>query len=108
MTTDSQPIIIYTTCTNQQEAKRLANNMLNKKLVACANLIPQMTAIYRWEGEIHTSQEVSLLLKTMTHHYAACEAYLLAHHSYDTPAIVSVPIDQISPAFARWIEAETS
>ena len=56
--------LIYVTCANSSEAESLARQLLSRKLIGCANILPGMTSIYPWQGEVKTAQETVLLLKT--------------------------------------------
>ena len=100
--------IVYVTASNDEEAKMIGQALVAERLVTCANILPGMTAIYRWEGTVQQDSEVSLLLKTTDAHLEAVTARVTSLHSYDCPCVVSWPIAGGSVDFIRWIESETS
>ncbi len=100
-----KPLIVMTSLPNIEEAKVLASTLVEKKLVACAQIQSQMTSIYEWEGKIETSTEVSLHLKTFERHYSAIEKTIKEHHSYDVPEIIAIQIDKISNEYLNWMKS---
>lgn len=100
--------LIYVTTKDVQEAERLAGALLAEKLVACANILPHMISLYRWEGKIERADEAVLLLKTRADLYAAVERRVSDLHSYEVPCIVRYDAAAANPAYAAWVEAETS
>ena len=102
-----QDIMIYMTASSADEAQRISRVLLEEKLVACANVFPAHTALYRWEEKVETAEEVAVIFKTRAEHFEKVEAKIRALHSYDVPCIVSWPIEQGHAPFLQWIEAET-
>jgi len=100
-------ILIYMTCATNDEARKIAAVLLDKKLVACANIMPPHTALYSWQGKREESQEVSVILKSRAGLFEAIRAEVVAHHSYDCPCIVALPIEAGHTPFMEWIEAQT-
>ena len=89
--------------------KKVASALIEKRLVACANLVPHVESIYRWEGEIETDKEVKVLLKTKSDLVEKVIAYVEAHASYDVPAILVFPILEGNTNYLDWLsEAVTS
>ena len=100
-------ILIYTTCESLFQAKSLSKILLKKRLCACTNILHNMTSLYRWppkSKKITESKEVVLLIKTLKAKYKAIEKVIKANHSYETPAIFSISIDQVSKDYYAWIE----
>jgi periplasmic divalent cation tolerance protein len=102
-------ILIYTTCENVEHAKSLSKTLLQKRLCACVNIIPQMYSLYFWppkEGKIEESNEVVLLIKTVKEKFNEVERVIKANHSFEMPAIFSMPIDQVNKDYLTWIKNE--
>ena len=99
--------IILTTCSSQEEADRLAAGLVEARLAACVQQTP-IRSTYRWEGEIVKDDELLLLIKTRTALFAQVEAWIKAHHSYDTPEIVMTPITKGSREYLDWVFETTS
>lgn len=90
-------------CPNIEVAKRLANNIIDEKLAACVNIVPQVISIYEWEGKREQSDEYLLLMKTMQEQYEALQALIVQLHPYELPEVVAVRISDGLPAYMAWI-----
>ena len=98
--------IIYITCKDIDEAKNISQHLIEKKLVACANIFP-INSIYPWKGEIQDTEEIVVLLKTTDNNYEKVETEIKKIHSYDTPAIYSWIVDKINKDYLDWVNKET-
>ncbi len=98
-------IIIYITCP-EDKAQIIAKALVEKRMVACANIMPAHRAVYRWEGEVETGRECAIILKTRADMFEAVEEEVKALHPYECPCIVSWPIGKGHAAFLRWIDEE--
>ncbi len=98
--------IVFTTVATPDDARRLADGLLEKRLAACVQTLAIQSA-YRWKGAVQREPEQLLLIKTRVALYPAVEAHLRAHHPYDLPEIVRLPIAAGSPDYLRWLAAET-
>lgn len=105
---DSAIQLLYVTCANEQEARTIAGALLEKQLIACANLLPPITSIYRWEGKLETSQEVVLLLKTRSALFGAVEREVMAMHSYECPCLIALDVTHAHAAFLQWVREQTA
>jgi periplasmic divalent cation tolerance protein len=102
--TNSNARIVLTTAADPEEAGRLARTLVEEHLAACATLLPAVHSIYRWQGEIESSTESMLLLKTDQNNLAALEARLHELHSYKTPEFLVVPIEAGSQGYLEWLQ----
>jgi len=100
------PILLYITVKNKQEAEKIAKALLEEQLIACANILPEVTSLFRWEGKAKEVTEALLLAKTTLDKQD--EAMLRASelHSYECPCIVAVPLEAAHAPFARWVDGE--
>lgn len=101
-------VVVYATCGSLKQAKGLSRLLLKKRLCACANILPNMISLYRWPPKakkITQSKEVVLLIKTLKGKYKAIEKVIKANHSYETPAIFSVTVDQVNEEYLDWIKS---
>ena len=96
--------LILCTCPDQNSAEMLARLLIEANLAACVNVMPGLTSIYAWQGEIETAQEHLLLIKTHKDRYAAVETALKNAHPYQLPEIIAVTIDQGFPEYLQWID----
>lgn len=99
--------MIYVTTGSEEEAKKIGKALLNKHLVACANLIPAVRSLYRWKDQIEDDQEVLMILKTHKDRYNEVETTVKEHHSYECPEIIATPIREGEQAYLDWIFRET-
>jgi len=107
----SEPVplaVIYSTFGSADDAQRVARTLVEERLIACANVVPGVTSIYRWKDEVHADAEVVLIAKTRADLVEPAMARLAAIHPYDVPCITSWPLSQCHLAYADWVRAETS
>ncbi len=100
-------LLVLNTCPDEETAQQLAQYLVEQRLAACVNLLPKTTSVYAWQAEIHTEQEVLLLIKTHADRYAALEQALEAQHPYDVPEIIAVAIQQGLDTYLDWINQTT-
>ncbi|WP_372761598.1 divalent-cation tolerance protein CutA [Pseudoalteromonas sp.] len=96
--------LIFTTCKDQSEAKNIATALVAKKLAACVNILPNVTSIYIWDGEIAESAEVKLLIKTKTEKVNEVFLTLKEMHSYEVPEIQVVDVVTGNLAYFNWMD----
>lgn len=99
-------ILIYTTCGNQEEANKISNHLLAKKLCACTNSFP-ITAMYSWKEKIMKESEVALFIKTRKENFKKVQEEIKKIHSYETPAIFSIAVQDVDEAYKNWLKKET-
>jgi periplasmic divalent cation tolerance protein len=99
---------VYVTTGNPDEAAILGRAVVGERLAACANVLPSITSIYRWEGKLEEAGETALILKTRVELIEPLTARIKALHSYECPCIVALPVAGGNPAFLEWICAETA
>lgn len=96
--------IVLTTVADTDEAGRLGRTLVEEHLAACVTVIPAVHSIYRWQGEIESTSETLLLLKTTQDKLTTLEARLLELHSYKTPEFLVVPVEAGSQAYLEWLQ----
>ena len=97
--------VVLVTAPNLRVARTLARGALRERLVACANLVPAIESHYWWQGKMESSTEVLILFKTAKRKLAPLEKFILAHHPYDTPEFVVVPITGGTKRYLSWLDA---
>ena len=100
-------IWVYVTVNDQQEAINISQTLVEERLVACANVLGETTAIYWWEGKVERSSEVALIMKTRADLLDAVTEKIKKYHSYDCPCIVALPISGGNRNFLDWLDEET-
>ena len=101
----SEAALIYTTWPDGNSAAKAAAQLLQEKLIACANILPQGQSIYLWEGSVQDDTETVMFLKTTAGKTGILRHRLLELHPYDTPCILGLDLkrSQSSPAFVHWL-----
>lgn len=95
-----------TTLPSEAQAEALAQALVQARLAACVQ-VQAIRSFYVWKEEAHAEPEWLLLIKTRAALYAELERYVLAHHPYDTPELVQLPITAGAAGYLGWVEAQT-
>jgi len=99
-------LLIHTTTPTRDEALRLARELVEQHLVACAQ-ISAIESIYLWDGNLQQEPECRLLLKTSDDKWPEVERFIRERHSHEVPAIFAVPVTQASEGYANWVAKTT-
>jgi periplasmic divalent cation tolerance protein len=99
-------LFLYVPCRDVAEARKLATALLEEKLIACANILPAMESVYRWEGRIENGQEALLILKTAQALHEKAAVRLKELHSYKVPCIAALDITAMNPEYQNWLLGE--
>ena len=104
----SEVRVVLVTAPDEEVAGMLARALVAERLAACANLVPRVRSIYRWEGEVQDDAEVLLILKTTAARLPALAARVQALHPYDLPEVMALTANGGSEAYLDWVIAESS
>ena len=97
-------IVVFITAPTCEEARALADKLVETQLAACVQILPEMESVYRWQGKVERQPEHLLLAKTTADRFDELEKVVRGMHSYDTPEIVSFPLTNGSASYLRWLE----
>jgi periplasmic divalent cation tolerance protein len=101
-------LICFCTCPDQATALRIARTLVDERLAACANLLPAVQSVYRWQGQVEEAAEALLLIKTAPHRLDALRKRIVALHPYELPELIAVEAAAGLPAYLDWIVTETA
>jgi periplasmic divalent cation tolerance protein len=101
-------VFVYTTWPTTVEAERAGRALVERRLAACVNILPGMISHYRWQGRIERGEEAVMIVKTRASLAGAVEAAVKELHSYDTPAILVMPLESVERTYLDWLLAETA
>ena len=99
----SEPIVVLMTAADGDEAARIAESLVNRKLAACVQILPGIQSIYVWQGKVQREGEVLLLAKSMRANFAELERAVRAMHSYETPEIIALAVEAGSEPYLKWL-----
>ncbi len=105
---DSEFLIVTCTCSNEVEAQHIAKELVDRRLAACVQISGPITSVYRWQGEVESTAEHLLLIKTTSDRFDQVRDAITTLHSYDTPEIVAVPIITGSHKYLNWWREQVS
>ncbi len=98
--------MVMTAIDSEAAAEVLARQLVEAQLAACVQVMP-VKSFYVWQGENRKEAEYLLLIKTRAALYAQVESFILAHHAYETPEILQLPVTAGSNAYLQWLGAST-
>lgn len=98
--------LVYITTSDIEEARRIAKTLVEKRLVACANIVPEIESLYWWEGKINCEEEALIFAKTVREKVKNVIEEVKKLHSYEIPAIVSFDVSEGNKNFLDWISEE--
>jgi len=107
----AEMILVYTTCEDENEAKKIGKYLLKKRLAGCINIYPQMHSMFWWppkKNKLDQTDEAVLVIKTMDYQFTALERAILEVHSYESPEIIALPVLFSNEKYLEWIKGETS
>jgi periplasmic divalent cation tolerance protein len=105
---ESKPIVVLMTAASHDEAAGIAEMLVKARLVACVQILPEMRSVYLWKDEVQREPEVLIVAKTLSSHFERLEREVRAMHSYETPEIIALPIEQGSQPYLEWLARSCS
>lgn len=96
-------LVVVTTVGTEEEANRLAEELVGRRHSACVNIVPIHRSVYRWQGKICDDREYLLVIKTLEREYEAVEATVRELHSYELPEILAFRVSRGEARFLDWI-----
>jgi len=104
---DQDYVIVLTTVGADVNVGAIATALVDERLAACVNVLPEMDSYFRWRGVVEQAEERQLVIKTTSAQLAALEQRLHELHPYELPEFLVLPVRQGSDAYLRWIRTST-
>ena len=101
-------VSVYAIFANVDEAERIGRAAVEARLAACVNIIGPVRSIYRWQGAVEEANEVAAIFKTTHDNAGALMTRIAGMHSYESPCVVTWPIDKVLGNYAEWVEDSTA
>lgn len=95
--------IVLTTTGSEAEAQKIARHLVESRMAACVNIIPQITSVYRWQGKVEEACEWLLLIKTTADGFEKIREAIAELHSYELPECVCLTVEDGSANYLQWI-----
>jgi periplasmic divalent cation tolerance protein len=105
---DKRPIVVLVTAGSADNAGLIARALVEERLAACANIVPGVRSIYRWEGRVVDDAEWLLVIKTERTRFAALEARVRALHTYTVPEVIALEVVEGSRPYLEWLLGASS
>lgn len=96
--------IVLTTAGSQEEARKIAHALVERKLAACVNIVPQIESVYRWQDKVESATEWLLIVKTRSSAFERVRDAIKEAHSYEVPECLMLEAGGGSERYLRWIE----
>jgi len=100
--------IVLSTAGSHEEARKIAQALVERRLAACVNIVPGVESVYRWQGKVESAAEWLLVIKTMAGVFARLREALKELHSYDVPECVMLAVEDGDAAYLQWIGESVS
>jgi periplasmic divalent cation tolerance protein len=101
-------VVVMVTTADQDEAVKIADQVVRSRLAACASTIPAVRSTYWWEGKMMNEQESLVLIKTTSDKFTSLQEAIQQIHSYKVPEIIALPVIKGLPQYLEWVHRETS
>jgi periplasmic divalent cation tolerance protein len=95
--------VVLTTAGSREEAQKIARELVERRLAACVNVIPQIESVYRWEDKVETAPEWLLIIKTQAGAFEKLRNAIKELHSYDVPECIMLGIADGSAEYLNWV-----
>jgi len=96
-------LLVLTTAGSEEEARKIAYTLVERRLAACVNIVPRIHSVYRWQGEVESGEEFLLIVKTTRDREEAVRSAIQGLHSYELPEYIVVAIESGSQEYLQWI-----
>jgi periplasmic divalent cation tolerance protein len=104
----SERLVAFSTAGTAEDAERIARALVERRLAACVNVVPGVTSIYRWKGEVCRDEERLLVIKTRADRLEALREALVGFHPYEVPELVALPIAAGHAPYLAWLDESVS
>ncbi len=102
----SHTLLVITNVADLASARSIASHLVEQRLAACVNILPEVQSFYRWQGSIEAATEATLFIKTTRGRYDALEHAIKTVHPYQVPELIALEVGDGLPAYLDWVAQE--
>jgi len=106
--TTLEAIVILTTTPTLKDARKISDELINKKLAACASVVRNVESVFRWQGKVAMEEECLMIIKTKRELFETAAKQIKRLHPYKTPEIIALPITAGNRTYLKWLEESTN
>jgi uncharacterized protein involved in tolerance to divalent cations len=99
----NEMLMVFMTCDGRQQAEEIAQKLVEERLAACVNVVPDIRSCYVWEGKLSWSEELLLIAKTTRGAFDRLKRRVGELHSYEVPEIVALPVEAVAEKYGEWV-----
>ena len=96
-------LLVMTTVPDARSGEELASKLVDARLAACVQVLPAMTSVYIWEGEVQRETEHLLLIKTLPEKWPTISQFITENHSYEVPEIAAIQVEVVAEPYRKWL-----
>ena len=100
-------LLVHCTCPDAASARRIARALADERLAACVQVVPSLVSTYRWQGEVQSSDELLLLIKTSRERWPALATRVRELHPFEMPELLAFDAADGSADYLAWLDAQT-
>jgi periplasmic divalent cation tolerance protein len=100
-------LVVFITTSSYEEARKIADKLVDRKKAACVNIVPGVNSLFRWKGKIEEAEESLMVVKTRAELFPDVVSLVKSVHSYKVPEIIALPIVEGNPDYLEWLKKET-
>jgi len=104
--TETSSIVVFVTASTEDEARRIAELLLDQRKAACVNIVPRVDSLFWWQGKLDSAQESLLIIKTRASLLPEVVELVKGVHSYEVPEIIAMPIIGGNEDYLKWLNSE--
>ena len=97
-------LLVLSTAGSESEARKIAQALVERRLVACVNIVPKIHSVYRWEGKVEQAEEYLLVIKTVKAREEEVRAAICELHSYELPECIAIQVESGGAEYLKWVE----
>jgi periplasmic divalent cation tolerance protein len=103
VTRSDDVVLVYMTAPSHEVAGNIVRQLIDENVIACGNVIPNVTSIYRWRGETHSETEALVLIKTTSSELDRLLQRAPELHPYEVPELIAVPVVAGHAPYLQWV-----